>query len=270
MLLQCVGVLTWTVPPANSYQRLSLQHRLANRWVVNGCTPGPSSDPQTLCILGTSAGLIHVSVTDVMTWVSAPPEQSPNVPSPSGPGGKSNRPQLPREILAQDFQTGNPKVLFAGGRQPRLWRVDMRAPQREWDFARVDTTISHLKSVNEWGVVVAGPKNMMSLYDARNSSRPIMRFPSYKNAAHIHTGFDVEPSLGIAAAAQDDGSVALFSLISGRKLPCRALRDWRVDGPARSLMFAKMDGERWPSLWVGEGEALKKFSFGAQELDHEA
>ncbi|KAG6039748.1 hypothetical protein E4U19_003728 [Claviceps sp. Clav32 group G5] len=191
------------------------------------------------------------------------------------------------EIFTQDFQQGNHNVLLSGGRQPRLWITDVRAPVSEVMYAPHASSINHVRSINPHQVLVAGLKNSMSLYDTRffgkqsnasfggrkrggNGRAPLLTFPEYKNAAHIHTGWDVCAGLGLVAAAHDDGTVKLFSLKTGRLLKSPAVDSVRTDTPIKALTFSTMRGERLPSLWVGEGHDVRKFSMGALRFEDEA
>lgn len=163
---------------------------------------------------------------------------------------------------------------MAGGRQPRLWMTDMREPESGWTFVRHTSSITHLRSVNQHQVLVAGLQDQMCLYDMRffakshrpNGHKPLVSFPGYKNQAHVHTGWDVCTDLGVVAAAHDDGTVKLFSLQSGRTLRSPELNSVKMDSPIKALMFQRMPRERMPSLWVGQGPSLNKFSFGAKDL----
>lgn len=184
--------------------------------------------------------------------------------------------QSPQEIFDQDFLHGNHNVLLAGGRKPRVWITDLRAREAEWSYIRHASSIAHVKSVNPHQVVVAGLQNTMSLYDIRfcrprdhgqdlDRATPLLDFPGYRNEAHLHTGWDVSPELGVVASGQDDGTVKLFSLSSGRALRSGpALGGVKTDTPIRAMMFQTMPRERLPSLWVGEGAALRKYSFGTE------
>ena len=184
--------------------------------------------------------------------------------------------QLPQEIFDQDFQQGNHNVLLAGGRQPRLWMTDLRTPESEWTHVRHASSIAHVRSVNPHQVLVAGLESSMALYDMRffgrrpNGARPLLDFPAYRNSAHFHTGWDVSVGLGVVAAAHDDGTVKLFSLRSGRALRSKAVEAVRTETPVRALMFQTMPREKMPSLFVGEGPSLKKYSFGTSDLEDEA
>lgn len=188
----------------------------------------------------------------------------------------------PQEIFAQDFQQGNHNVLLAGGRQPALWITDLRDDDpRRWRATPHDSTVTHLRSVSAHQVLVAGLRSSMSTYDlrflgrptpseqatSRSSSTPVLRFSGYENEAHVHTGWDVCAELGLVAAAQDDGTVALFSLRSGKKVRpggggSGGIGRLRTETPIKALMWQRMPRERLPSLWVGEGPLVRKFSLG--------
>jgi hypothetical protein len=115
----------------------------------------------------------------------------------------------------------------------------------------------------------------MALYDVRylssepRGTKPLLYFHGHRNEAHFHIGWDVSPELNVVAAAQDNGTVKLFSLRSGRQLRCPAVETIHVDTPIKALMFQMMPRERMPSLFVGEGPLLRKFSFGIRERDDE-
>ncbi|KAK7415593.1 hypothetical protein QQZ08_012290 [Neonectria magnoliae] len=251
----------WLLGETNHYQRLSIRHGLRDEWLVHGSTPGPASS-DLICVVGTNRGLLQVRSNETMSWIA--PQNTP----------KGMR--VPQEVFSQDFQEGNHNVLLAGGRQPRLWVSDLRAPETQWTFTKHPSSISHLRSVNPNQVLVAGLQNSMALYDVRylnrrpNGSRPLLSFPDYRNNAHLHIGWDVSPSLGVVAAAQDNGTVRLFSLRSGRTLRSPAVDSLRSDTPFKALMFQQMPRERLPSLFVGEGPSLRKFSFGVVDWEDEA
>ena len=228
-------------------------------------------------MIGTNAGLVSVRSNDSVAWISAQPERSANSRNKrSYRHEEYQTQQQPREIFDQDFQQGNHNVLLAGGRQPRLWLTDLRTPDTEWTFIRHASSIAHLRSVTEHQVLVAGLENSMATYDLRffkdkpNGTKPILTFDEYRNQAHFHTGWDVSTELGAVAAAHDDGTVKLFSLHTGRVLrSANGLDRLRTETPLKALMFQTMPQERLPSLFVGEGMAVKKYSFGVVDFNDE-
>ncbi|KAH6976962.1 hypothetical protein BKA56DRAFT_587344 [Ilyonectria sp. MPI-CAGE-AT-0026] len=251
----------WQLGETNHYQRLAIRHGRRDEWLVHGSTPAPPSS-DLVCVIGTNSGLLQVRSNETMSWIA--PQNTPK--------GM----HVPQEIFAQDFQEGNHNILLAGGRQPRLWVSDLRAPEAQWSFTKHASSIAHLRSVNPNHVLVAGLQNSMALYDMRflnrrpNGALPLLTFPDHRNEAHFHIGWDVNPRLGVVAAAQDNGIVRLFSLSSGRRLQNPAVDSLRSDTPLKALMFQTMPRERLPSLFVGEGPSLRKFSFGAADLEDEA
>ncbi|KAM3436245.1 hypothetical protein NHJ13734_005185 [Beauveria thailandica] len=274
----------WLLGETSHYQRLYIRHhRLRDSWIVHQSTPAPASSP-LLCVVGTNAGILSVSSDETMSWLA---------PSSSSPGTQQQQQQHagPQEIFAQDFQQGNHNVLLAGGRQPALWITDLRDNDpRRWRATPHDSTVTHLRSVSAHQVLVAGLRSSMSTYDlrflgrptpsgqatSRSCSMPVLRFSGYENEAHVHTGWDVCAELGLVAAAQDDGTVALFSLRSGKRVRpggggggSGGIGDLRTETPIKALMWQRMPRERLPSLWVGEGPLVRKFSLGVGEVGDE-
>ena len=174
-------------------------------------------------------------------------------------------------------------MVIAGGRQPRLWINDFRAPDREWIFTKLPSSVAHVRSINSSQVIVAALQDTMAIYDIRYmsntsaakptrnmSSRPLLTFPQYRNEANFHTGWDVCPELNVVISAQEDGRVRAFSLRSGKQLNCPALNAIHMESPIKAMMFQTLQGERLPSLFVGEGPTLKKYSFGDAIIHDEA
>ncbi|KAF7554964.1 hypothetical protein G7046_g6664 [Stylonectria norvegica] len=246
---------------ASHYQRLSIRHGLRDEWLVHSSTPAPASS-DLICVIGTNSGILRVRSNETMSWIA------PNSAARKGAN-------LPAEIFTQDFQHGNHNVLFAGGRSPILWHTDLRAPDTDWSSFRLPSSVAHVRSVNPNQLLVAGLRSTMALYDMRFLARrgqraaPLLAFPEYRNEAHYHIGWDVCPKLNVVAAAQDDNTVRLFSLRSGRQLNGGAVGSVRTDAPVKALMFQQMPRERMPSLFVGEGPTLRKLSFGAVDLEDE-
>lgn len=226
---------------ANFYQRLSMRHRHRSEWVVHNSTPAPASS-DLVCLMATNAGVVRVLENETMSLVSSP---------------KNN----PKEMFDMDFQQGNHNVVLAGGRASRLWMADLRSPK--WSFIRHASSIARVRSVNEHQVVACGLQSSMCLYDLRfvsqrpNGMGPLVSFTGYRNEAHVHVGFDVCTEAGVVAAAQEDGTVGLFSLESGRRVRCEAMGFGR-GRVVRALMF----GEGGASLWIGEGPGIAKYAFG--------
>ncbi|KAF5702250.1 myocyte-specific enhancer factor 2d [Fusarium mundagurra] len=243
------------------YQRVAVPHEGRGVWMVHNSTPAPSSSG-LICVASSNRGLLSMHSEGSVSVVA--------------PRAAQNGTQIPQETFAQDFQEGNHNVVFTGGRQPRLWITDLRAPEPQWSFANHASSISHIKSVNTNQVLASGLKSSMALYDVRyltsdpRGTKPLLYFNGHRNEAHFHIGWDVSPELNVVAAAQDNGTVKLFSLRSGRGLPCPAVQSIHTDTPIKALVFQRMPREKASSLFIGEGPLLRKFSFGTMAGEDEA
>ncbi|RFU76265.1 plasma membrane atpase [Trichoderma arundinaceum] len=277
------GQRRWILGGADGYRNLLVRPVHNRHWYVHQSTPAPASS-DLLCVVGTSNGILRVRSNETLDWISAT-DAPPNIDFStkveySGRNsrlGKRQRarygPWTPQEIFSQDFQIDNHNVLFAGGRQPRLWITDLRAPAAGWSFVKHGSAIAHVRNINPHQVLVAGLQNHMSIYDTRffrssednpggrlGHSSPLLDFPDYSNQAHFHIGWDVSPELNIVASAQDNGTVKLFSLSSGRALRSgEVLESFRTENPVRAMMFQTLPGEKMPNLYVAKGPLLKKF-----------
>ncbi|KAF4958634.1 hypothetical protein FGADI_2239 [Fusarium gaditjirri] len=213
------------------YQRVAVPHERRGEWMVHNSTPAPPSSG-LICLASSNRGLLKMHSEGSVSVVA--------------PRVAQNGIQLPRETFAQDFQEGNHNVVFTGGRQPRLWITDLRAPGPQWSFANHASSISHIKSVNPHQVLASGLKNSMALYDVRylasdpRGTKPLLHFYGHRNEAHFHIGWDVSPELNVVAAAQDNGTMKLFSLKSGRQLRCPAVETIRVDTPIKALIYPEI------------------------------
>jgi hypothetical protein len=267
--------------PADGYRKLLIRPANNPHWYVHQSTPAPAAS-NLLCVVGTSNGILRVRSNETLGWISTN-DVPPSIDSTTKVDtGRRNRPSkrararhgpwYPQEIFSQDFQVGNHNVLFAGGRQPHLWISDLRAPTDGWSFVKHGSSIAHVRSINQHQVIVAGLQNQMSIYDTRffqsdktnpngrTLSSPLLDFPDYRNEAHYHIGWDVSLELNLVASAQDNGTVKLFSLSSGRVLRSgNALESFRTQTPVKAMMFQTLPGERMPSLYVARGPLVKKF-----------
>lgn len=121
----------------------------------------------------------------------------------------------------------------------------------------------------------------MALYDMRfakrpdrdfgptRPSKPVVVLAPHHNDAFVDIGFAVHEGIGVVAAAQSDGTVKLFSLRSGEALQSPGLQGLKMKTPITSLTFKTVPGEKGPSLFVGEGLSVSKWSWGAMFPDEE-
>ncbi|OPB39737.1 hypothetical protein A0O28_0095840 [Trichoderma guizhouense] len=276
--------LHWILGEVDSYRNIMYNFSRNRSWGVNQSTPAPASS-DLLCVVGTSRGIQRIHLDETPSWIT----QTVQMDSPPdyGVDAKIDYPGRkhhigPQEIFSQDFQVGNHNILFAGGRQPRLWVTDLRAPTAGWNFVKHGSSIAHVRSINPHQVLVAGLRNRMSVYDMRfiqnnrngyrerATSSPILEFPDYKNEPYFNFGWDVSTELNLVASAQDNGTIKLFSLSSGCVLPSgRALESFRTDDPVKAMMFQTLPGENSPSLYLAKGPFLKKFGCAPSDLADE-
>ncbi|KAL7950994.1 hypothetical protein V8C42DRAFT_308179 [Trichoderma barbatum] len=261
----------WLLGEIDSYRNIFFNSTGPRNWGVNQSTPAPASS-DLLCVVGTSKGIQRISINETPSWII-----QTDTPPDYGVDAKIDYPGRrqhigPGEIFSQDFQVDNHNVLFAGGRQPRLWITDLRAPAAGWSFVKHGSSIAHVRSINSHQVLVAGLRNRMSMYDTRFfrsdrkapagrvASSPLLEFSDYKNEPYFHFGWDVSTELNLVASAQDNGTVKLFSLSSGGVVRSgKALETLQTGDPVKALMFQTLPGENTPSLYVAKGAQLKKF-----------
>jgi hypothetical protein len=242
---------------ANHYQRVSIRNNFRNEWVVHQTTPAPPSS-DLVCTIGTNAGIIQLGRDESIDWVAPKDAAWP------GP--------IPTEIFDQDFMVGNHNILFAAGRQGHVFMIDLRVPSTESEWMSHGRPVTHLRSVNPHQLLVAGLRSSMDIYDLRfrktlpNGTKPLLSFPDYRNEAHIHIGWDVDVDNGVVAAAHDNATVALYSLRSGTRLRAPAIDAIRSSTPVKAMMFQTMPRRHTPSLFVGLGPSIQKFSFGEEDV----
>ncbi|KAK3386942.1 hypothetical protein B0H63DRAFT_541096 [Podospora didyma] len=267
---------------------------------VNTCAAAPSGSSLT-CVAGTSAGILQLH-GDRLGWLTPPSQtRSSRHPASRGRGGYvkafykvASTPPY-GEILSLDFLT--PDVLLAGGRSNTLCVLDIRVPPDEWTTTVTHkSTVAHVKAVGDHEILAAGPRSAMAIYDLRyiqkhnndaqaanyppnrrrigNAALPIVEFPEYSNSAHLQIGLDVLPASsgvggrGIVAAAHDNGTVAVYSLQTGARVKCKAVDDIKLPGSnsvVKCLQWQTLPWDRNPSLFVGEGTAIKQYSFARGE-----
>ncbi|CAH0059373.1 unnamed protein product [Clonostachys solani] len=275
----------WILGEAANHQRISFSRLWRHDHVaLNTCKPAPPSLPHLICAIATDSGLVSVATDESVSLITSH--------NPFRSDRNRNRThqhtRTPRDVFDLDFHPTNPNIIFSGGRQPRVWIKDTRTPPSEpCRHITHPSSVARLRAISENQLLVCGPQSAMAVYDVRffptpqGGGRndddnapprprpgPLLAFPEYVNGAHLAVGFDVSPELGIAAAAQDDGTVRLFSLATGRRLACPAMEArGKMGMPIKSLMFQTVPGENSQSLFVGEGLWLRKYSFGTRELD---
>lgn len=177
----------------------------------------------------------------------------------------------PNLVTTVDFVNNHPQLAVAGGRNSVPWLVDLR--ERSWSpfgmnanaVSYIQNAVARVRSVGEYHVVAAGLRDSMVMYDLRYLktprkngtgyssgnrkppitpvAEPLFRFIDYYNDDRLMgLGFDVDPTLGIVAAAEShpvsavgpSGGMGLFSLWTGERLNTPAL--WRIQHSVDTLV----------------------------------
>jgi hypothetical protein len=186
---------------------------------------------------------------------------------------------VPEPILDIAWDPDNRFILYGGTRSGSLWMADTRTAAAQPINLSHGGPISHVRPLRRrcggggQEVLLAGPLSKMAVYDTRfarplsshNGSpattyHPLVQFPDFSNLERLHFGLDVEPGLGIVAAAHDDGTVAVYSLRTGRKLRGGEVGNIGSGDPVRSVQFARSAADAQASLWVGASSAAHRFS----------
>jgi WD40 repeat protein len=243
---------TITVTTPNQQARAT-----ARSWVVNRFAPAPCNSN----ILGTIGG--NLGVLCVRRDGGPLRQDGQAVDNDQGHA---------REIFGLDYPFPNqPEVILAGGRSGKVWRQDMRcAPSNKAEF-RTCKGISHIRCASQHSIAIAGLNHKLAIYDVRwLKTQPTTVFSDYKNSASLNLGFDVDISNDVLAAANDDGTVYLYSLSSGFRLHSPEVDGLRSKAPIRSLMLDKLLGDTKLSLFIGEGPSIRKYTPGINDLNTEA
>ncbi|KAI1633908.1 hypothetical protein F4809DRAFT_620968 [Biscogniauxia mediterranea] len=258
---------------------------------ANCVAPAPAGSP-SVCVVGTNRGLTHWdSGTGHMKWLTTPAAATATAAQQQ----LGNNPF--RDVFALDFPSpSDPNALLFGGRPGRLHAADLRVPGVRWrELLRLPGPLTHVVggdhgNGNGHRVLVAALHSHLAVYDLRflrsnddgdgyreNAKTPVVAFPRYRNRARVDVGLAVAvdaASGGLVAAAHDDGTVALYSPRTGRRLRCAALdSDSGSENSrdvVRALQFQTFPGDATPTLFVGRGSSICAYSFGVEGLGDEA
>lgn len=260
-----------------NYTQMVLTHPSPSLAIRTARLAPPSHGGSGLtALLATSDGLLRLTDGDRPLEAILPPEPTTR--------GSPKSPPL-RDVLAVDWHPVNPAVVFAGARDGKFFRLDTRASadcggRDGWEWFRHRSSVAHLRAVGDHQLLATGPRGAMAVYDQRwleggrrrgQEARPVVRMSAYANAARLDLGLDIATVGGgmgeVVAAGLDDGTIGVFSLRTGKKLRAGAVDDPAImkltDGAVvKCLQWEKMPWEKDPSLWVGAGSEVRKFSFG--------
>ncbi|KAI9836192.1 MAG: hypothetical protein M1819_001529 [Sarea resinae] len=160
---------------------------------------------------------------------------------------------FPSDVLALEFLS--PTIIAAGLRDSTVRLYDQRSAGKALRL-RHSSSVTGIKQVDEFRVVVCGIKSSLRLYDLRyqssgNSSRkrnhspstlPVYDYP-HNNEYRLDLGFDVDTETGLIAAATEDKRVQIFSLHTGERLASPAFQKPFQDFPT-AVQFATMSEEK--------------------------
>ncbi|KAG8164367.1 hypothetical protein KVR01_006285 [Diaporthe batatas] len=248
---------TWLLGETSAYVSYTSPVRGLTIHTVRAC-PASTSGSGTEALIATSHGIM--SFDGEINWVTPkPPANLQLSPSSSRRGNHHHRGgggtrALLRDVFSVDYSPSNPRVCYAGCRDSRVFRVDMRAPppggDAGWDSFRHVSSAAHVRCLDDHRVLVAGPRSAMAIYDTRwaaprrssshpsnsgrndyrnnnnrhynnnnnnnNIAQPVVQFPGYSNEAHIQIGLDVTHDAGgPCGSGSGGGGIAAAALGDG-------------------------------------------------------
>ncbi|KAG6360049.1 hypothetical protein INS49_011105 [Diaporthe citri] len=297
---------TWLLGDTASYLSYNLQGSHVTMHAVRAC-PASTSGSGLDALIATSQGIMSIGGSRAggeVSWVTPKPTGTARPRS----GRNHHQDGSVGDVFSVDYHPSNPRVCYAGCRSAKVLRVDIRAPNSSGSGLqsafRHRSSAAHLRCLDDHRVLVAGPRSTMAIYDTRwtkpsrstgggdgsggnyqrhNSKipQPVVEFPGYKNEVRVKIGLDVTNDAGgiagggrgggVVAAALGDGTVAVFSLRTGRRLRAGDVDDPRVlrapgeGGIVKALQFHKLRWEKEASLFVGVGPVVRKFTFGVDD-----
>lgn len=183
---------------------------------------------------------------------------------------------------------------MAGKRNGHVDVLDLRLPQAQYKsgFGGIfhPSSISHVKEVNEYQVVVCGLESTLFQYDLRfcrttiehnrselqskrrvpqlrSITTPLFVYEGHKNRFHRDAGFAVDNETGLVAVAQVDDAkeVKVFSSATGEII--RSLNAAEVGSSidlayVKAMRFIPDRGYKgMKSLWVAKGTKMVRFAW---------
>lgn len=249
-------------PPSLNYiSDVSTLVRSSNYGTTFWSSSARPSNPRSDFALGTSSGTILI-IEDQSSWLVEPSMRfcEDDLDAP--------------EVLAVDWLSQN--VVLNGCRDGsvRLWDVRARGIEGTSYPLKHQSSITHVRKMNENRIVVAGIENQLCTYDLRfltskafqhnGPTRPYLSFPTYRNQDlnGVAVGFDVKEDL--IAAGTDNESVQLFDAATGRELPAGnggGLSSRKLTGTARCVKFVESLEKEEMRLYVAAGENIEEWTW---------
>ncbi|KAK4222406.1 WD repeat-containing protein 21 [Podospora fimiseda] len=254
---------------------------------VHCCEISKLSNPNNVdAIFGSTRGLFYYQNYGIHELVPVTRSTLKKIPF-------HQRPPFWGDILSVDYlKQQDHNIILAGTRSGHICLIDRRTSPKEWEsnIFRHKSSVAHVKSLlnSPHEVLAAGPSSAMAIYDIRflrrqkqaeqnhhcpwnQTTLPIVNFPEYRNEAHIKTGLDIltDPGYGcgLVATAHDDCTIGVYSLRDGSRLPAGDVDKIKAQAVIRSLMWQKLPGDIHPSLFVGLGPRIKKYSFSGEIIE---
>ena len=199
------------------------------------------------------------------------------------------------DVLAVDWLA--PAVALGGCRRGDVVLADRRlgggdgsGPGTERPRApavlRCRGAVAHLRAIDPWRLLAAGPEHNLHMYDLRYArdpasgrgrataaaaaaSTPYRSYPAYVNKARTDLGFDVSPALGLVAAATDDRRVRTWDLWSGAEVPTAyGRRRWHRHVAAVAFVRdgAPADAKH-PGVAIAADRGLEEWGIGGADED---
>ncbi|KAH6621310.1 hypothetical protein B0J18DRAFT_457848 [Chaetomium sp. MPI-SDFR-AT-0129] len=142
---------------------------------------GPAS--RLTCIASTDSGILQFQ-NDRLTWLTPPLPTKKRIRQLQRQGvSDAGAAPWQGDVLSVDFLNQNPaEIVLAGTRSGHVCLLDLRVPPLEWLSGEGDdvntstvfqhvSSVAHVRSVGEYGVLAAGPRSAMALYDVRYLQR---------------------------------------------------------------------------------------------------
>jgi WD40 repeat protein len=231
---------------------------------INQVTAAPMSSSLFSTFIGTNAGIVFVDARRQVHY-------HPSITTSSADADEQKPRRL--DVLSQSFHPSNQSIVYVGLRSSQIYCLDTRIPTRAVTQLRHTSSVAQLSTLesDENRLIAAGPRSAMAIYDIRclrrqpnlhknQGTTPVLNFPTYTNDAHIQIGFAVHQGGQAVAAADSDGGVGIYSLLSGRRLASPAIDAIKSDGIIKALRFETLGEDRHASLWVGLAGGVEKYS----------
>ncbi|KAI9647421.1 hypothetical protein NHQ30_003806 [Ciborinia camelliae] len=248
--------------------------------ILSSTSTPPSS--QLVFVIGSSKGILLIDKNFDTSWMQRQAFEDTD--------------SHPRDVFALEFLPNHNDILLTGERRGILNIIDLRLPRFGPSTGKIQHTscITHIKSLDEHRILVAGCASDLCQYDKRftkpnthlaplintkNINPPTtsyLTYPDYQNNGKIHVGLDVDLELGIVAAADHESKIRLFSLHGGQVLNGFNFLERPPDRPGPDLSrrdtvqvscikFVQDTRNKPKSLWAAVSDHIVRLSFDRKQ-----